>query len=131
MRPFTYDRATDMTQAFRLGSETGQGQVDAPVQFLAGGTTLIDLMKLDVLRPLRVVDLNGVADTMQSVTTSATGLRLGAFCEDVECRPITQWYVRHYPVIAQSLFSCREPAASQHGNARRQCSAENPLLLLS
>src|ERR1700756_6042096 len=57
MRPFSYERAADLTQASRLGLETGQGQTDAPVQFLAGGTSLIDLMKLDVLTPERVVDI--------------------------------------------------------------------------
>jgi xanthine dehydrogenase YagT iron-sulfur-binding subunit len=43
--------AQDFAQAIRLGSGTGQGQTDATTQFLAGGTTLVDLMKLDVLRP--------------------------------------------------------------------------------
>ena len=46
MRPFSYTRATDLAQAVQLGLQTGQGQTDAPVQFLAGGTTLYDLMKL-------------------------------------------------------------------------------------
>ena len=38
MRPFSYARATDLAQAVRLGQRTGQGQTDARVQFLAGGT---------------------------------------------------------------------------------------------
>jgi len=56
MRPFVFDSAADLPQASRLGGGTGQGQTDAVAQFLAGGTTLIDLMKLDVLSrcaPLR------------------------------------------------------------------------------
>ena len=57
MRPFAYERAADVASAVRLGAASGQGQSDARAQFLAGGTTLIDLMKLDVLRPERVIDL--------------------------------------------------------------------------
>src|SRR3954468_24122932 len=57
MRPFAFERAADLSPACRMGSATGQGQSDAPAQFLAGGTTLIDLMKLDVLRPKTVIDL--------------------------------------------------------------------------
>ena len=53
MRPFRYDRAGTAAQAASAGTQTGQGQTDAPVQFLAGGTTLYDLMKLDVLTPNR------------------------------------------------------------------------------
>ena len=45
------------TLRWRPITPTGQGQTDAKVAFLAGGTTLIDLMKLDVLRPERVVDI--------------------------------------------------------------------------
>jgi xanthine dehydrogenase YagS FAD-binding subunit len=76
--------------------------VDAPVQFLAGGTTLIDLMKLDVLRPARVVDLGGLMHRHQAIESSAKGLRLGAFAkmaavaEDPAVKTL-------YPVIAESL----------------------------
>ena len=57
MRPFAYERAADIGQATRLGALTGQGQIDAVVQFLAGGTSLIDLMKLDVLSGFEKIDV--------------------------------------------------------------------------
>ena len=50
-----------------------------PFSFLAGGTTLIDLMKLDVMRPTRIVDLGGLASRYQHIEMSPKGLRLGAF----------------------------------------------------
>jgi xanthine dehydrogenase YagS FAD-binding subunit len=102
MRPFAYERAVDLAQAARLGQGSGQGQVDAPVQFLAGGTTLIDLMKLDVLRPARVVDLGGLAHRYQDIESSPTRLRLGAFAKmaTVAEHPAVR---RLYPVIAESL----------------------------
>ena len=102
MRPFSYERPPDLAQASRAGASSGQGQVDSPVQFLAGGTTLIDLMKLDVLRPSRVVDLGGVADTLRSITADSRGLRLGAFAKmaAVADHPVVRL---SYPVVAQSL----------------------------
>ncbi|HEY2683073.1 MAG TPA: xanthine dehydrogenase family protein subunit M [Steroidobacteraceae bacterium] len=102
MRPFTYERANDLNQAARLGQETGQGQVDARSQYLAGGTTLIDLMKLDVLRPLRLIDLGGVASAHRRIEAGPQGLHLGAFATMAAAadHPDIQ---AHYPVIAQSL----------------------------
>jgi xanthine dehydrogenase YagS FAD-binding subunit len=102
MRPFTYERAADLSQAARLGAGTGQGQVDAPVQFLAGGTTLVDLMKLDVLRPARVVDLGELASRYQRVELSADALHLGAFATmaAVADHPAVK---TRFPIITESL----------------------------
>jgi xanthine dehydrogenase YagS FAD-binding subunit len=102
MRPFAYERAGDMAKAARLGVGTGQGQVDAPVQFLAGGTTLLDLMKLDVLRPTRVVDLGGLASRHQHIEMGPKGLRLGAFVTMATVANDPELKTR-YPVIAESL----------------------------
>jgi xanthine dehydrogenase YagS FAD-binding subunit len=88
--------------ACRLGVGTGQGQSDATVQFLAGGTTLVDLMKLDVLRPQRVVDLEPLRAAHSGIEAHATGLALGAFAKmsDAARHPDV---LQDYPVIAQSL----------------------------
>jgi xanthine dehydrogenase YagS FAD-binding subunit len=102
MRPFVYERAVDLAQASRLGAGTGQGQTDTQVQFLAGGTTLIDLMKLDVLRPSRVVDIGGLAGPLETVTAGTRGLRLGALAKmsNVADHPDVR---SMYPALAQSL----------------------------
>jgi xanthine dehydrogenase YagS FAD-binding subunit len=108
MRSFIYERAADLKQASRLGADTGQGQVDAPTQFLAGGTTLIDLMKLDVLRPSRVVDISALPGHLQAVSVEPSGLRLGAFAK--MSRVADHPGVRAgYPVIAQSLELAASP----------------------
>jgi xanthine dehydrogenase YagS FAD-binding subunit len=96
MRPFAYQRAADVAGAVRL--PTG-----ASLSFLAGGTTLLDLMKLDVMRPELLIDINGLRDGQAPVSTNERGLRLSAFArmaevaEDEDVR-------RDYPVIAQSLL---------------------------
>ncbi|HZL00715.1 MAG TPA: xanthine dehydrogenase family protein subunit M [Caulobacteraceae bacterium] len=102
MRPFAYERAADVAQASRLGRDTGQGETDAPVQFLAGGTTLIDLMRLDVLRPERLVDIGPLRAANAGIEPSAGGLHLGAAASmaKVAGHPDVR---RDYPAIAQSL----------------------------
>jgi len=102
MRPFTYERAADLAQASRMGRDAGQGQTDAVVQFLAGGTTLVDLMKLDVLRPERVVDISPLRDAHAGIELNAKGLHLGALAtmSKVADHPDVQ---RDYPALAQSL----------------------------
>ena len=102
MRPFSYVRAADLPQAVRLGQHTGQGQTDAPVQFLAGGTTLYDLMKLDVMVPEHVVDLTPLRAGHASIAPGADGLHLGAFARmaHVAADPVVR---ADYPVLAESL----------------------------
>jgi xanthine dehydrogenase YagS FAD-binding subunit len=102
MRPFAFESAKDAAQASRLGTGSGQGQTSAATQFLAGGTTLIDLMKLDVLRPQRVVHIETLG-SHDTITTGAEGLRLGALVKMSAAaeHPVV---MRDYPVISQSLL---------------------------
>ncbi len=102
MRAFSYTRAADLTQAVQLGQRTGQGQTDASVQYLAGGTTLYDLMKLDVMVPAHLVDLAPLGATHSAITPAAEGLRLGAFAKmaHVAAHPAVR---NDYPVLAESL----------------------------
>jgi xanthine dehydrogenase YagS FAD-binding subunit len=112
MRPFTFQRASDAESALQAAAQLnfapGLAQADAPAQFLAGGTTLLDLMKLDVMRPERVIDINALAEKHGAIGAYDDGLRLGGFARmaDVAHHPVVR---RDYPVIAQSL----ELAASQ------------------
>lgn len=105
MRPFTYQRAADISQAVLAAARDSSAEtpaVMAPNQFLAGGTTLIDLMKLDVMRPDRIIDINDVDKIWSRIEVNGDGLRLGALARmsDVENDPIIR---RDYPIIAQSL----------------------------
>jgi xanthine dehydrogenase YagS FAD-binding subunit len=102
MRPFAYERTSDLVQAAHAGFPTGAGQTDADTQFLAGGATLIDLMKLDVLTPRRVVDINPLAAQHSAIEVAASGLRLGALAR-MSAVADTPAVARDYPVIAQSL----------------------------
>jgi len=105
MRPFSYQRATDAAvavQALGAASVENDPLTQATAQPLAGGTTLIDLMKLDVMRPSTVVDINPLAQDWSAVELGGDGLKLGALAKmsDVAANPEIQ---RSYPVIANSL----------------------------
>ena len=81
MRAFAYDRPSSEVAAIRAASALAQlplVQGRAPVEYLAGGTTLIDLMKLDVMRPADLVDINSLQAGHGEIELSSRGLRLGA-----------------------------------------------------
>ena len=102
MRPFVYEHANDAAQAARMGAGAGQGESDARVQYLAGGTSLIDLMKLDVLRPQRLVNLDGLQSSCSRIEVAADGLHLGALAKMSDAADDAA-LLREYPAIAQSL----------------------------
>lgn len=105
MRPFTYDSAATTTEAVAAAvGASGPSHVASDTQFLAGGTTMLDLMTLDVMRPARVVDINPLAHDPNSSRIVATdkGLRFGALVRMAEAAndPTVK---RDYAVIAQTL----------------------------
>jgi xanthine dehydrogenase YagS FAD-binding subunit len=109
MRPFEFTQARDIADAMRLGTRTGQGQTDAATQYLSGGTTLIDLMKLDVLRPSTVIDLRALrANNGNGVSVRGDGLHLSAFASMAAVANDSA-VRRSYPLIADSLSLAASP----------------------
>jgi xanthine dehydrogenase YagS FAD-binding subunit len=104
MRPFLYQRATDPSVAVQTLAAAADNNplTQASVQPLAGGTTLIDLMKLDVMRPATIVDINPLEGAWSTIDFEGGNLRLGALARmsDVAANPQIQ---RDYPVVADSL----------------------------
>lgn len=102
MRSFDYSRPASLLTAVLAMRDAIAADPDAPTAFLAGGTTLLDLMKLDVIRPRRLVDLGELSAEFGAVRSGPDALRLGAFARmaDVAAHPTI---VSAYPVIAQSL----------------------------
>jgi xanthine dehydrogenase YagS FAD-binding subunit len=95
MELFTYTRAADPGQAINAAGKD--------VRFIAGGTTLLDLMKLDVERPTRLVDINRIGlDTIEK--TPNAGLRIGALVRnsDLAHHPVVQ---SDYSVLSQALLA--------------------------
>src|SRR3712207_1675431 len=102
MRPFSYERASDLASAISAASAQIEPQNRAPVQFLAGGTNLPDLMKIDVMRPDRLIDINPLEGSLSEITLGDGGLRLGGLAR--------MSAVAHHPGIEREIgrASCRE-----------------------
>jgi len=107
MDTFSFSRASTVDQAIQSAAHSTTAQQGAEVRFVAGGTTLIDLMKLTVERPKQVVDINGLAlDRIEPTPTG--GLTIGALARnsDVARHPTVQ---RDYAVLSQALLSGASP----------------------
>lgn len=104
MRSFTYQRATSVSDALHAIA----GSPEQPGRFLAGGTTLVDLMKLEVMPAERLIDITSIEELRAFTTTGESELVFGALARmsDVAADP---YLLRHYPALAESL----QKAASQ------------------
>jgi xanthine dehydrogenase YagS FAD-binding subunit len=105
MRPIIYQKATDASSAVQVlaAAATANNTIaNATIQPLAGGTTLLDLMKLDVMRPDVLVDINPLSNAWSAVSLDGGNLKLGALARmsDIAANPDIQ---RDYPIIADSL----------------------------
>jgi xanthine dehydrogenase YagS FAD-binding subunit len=104
MRPFQHVAVASAQQAVQAAAiARAASPLQGPAQFLAGGTTLVDLMKLDVMRPQTLVDINPLERTALGRIAAENGsLRLGALVRmaDAAEHPAV---ARDYPMVAQSL----------------------------
>ena len=131
MRPFAFSRAESAPSAVAAqvaAQETSSDtpSVFAPGQYLAGGTTLIDLMKLDVMRPQVVTDINALESSAGKIDVNDQGLRLGALVR-MSAAADHDDIKKNYPMIAQALQLAASPQirnmASLGGNVlqRTRC----------
>ena len=94
---FAYTRASGIADALRVAA------ADPKAKFIAGGTNLIDLMKEDVERPTRLIDithlpLKGIEETPEG------GLRIGALVpnSDLAYHPVVE---SRYPLLASAILA--------------------------
>jgi xanthine dehydrogenase YagS FAD-binding subunit len=112
MNYFEYSRATDVTDAL------AQIAADPQARFIAGGTNLIDLMKENVARPTRLIDISRLPLTEVEETKDG-GLRIGALVpnSDLAWHPEIE---RRYPLLASAILAGASPQlrnmASTGGN---------------
>ena len=102
MRPFSYARPTSPADAVRAFAAAGPN-----ARYIAGGTTLYDLMKLGVEQPAHLVDITAIRG-LNAIGTGGPALRFEALApmSAVATDPVV---MRDYPVLAESLWK----AASQ------------------
>ncbi len=97
MKSFTYERAHSAAEAAAVA-----GRVSG-AKFIAGGTNLLDLMKLEIETPAHLIDVNGLAlDKIE--TTPEGGLRIGALVRntDLAADPRVR---RDYAVLSRALLA--------------------------
>jgi xanthine dehydrogenase YagS FAD-binding subunit len=112
---FTYVRVTGIAEAVNAGAAER-------VRFLAGGTNLIDLMKENVERPERLVDINRLPlDRIEEL--EGGGLRLGALVTNADTAYDPR-VVRRYPLLASAILAGASPqlrnAATNGGNLNQR-----------
>jgi xanthine dehydrogenase YagS FAD-binding subunit len=97
MNNFEYSRATDVADAIR------QIAADPAARFIAGGTNLVDLMKYDVERPARLIDITHLP--LKSVEETADGgVRIGALVpnSDLAYHPVI---TSRYPLLSSAILA--------------------------
>ena len=114
MRAFTYERATTPVEAAAAVART------PGAKFIAGGTNLLDLMKLQIEIPTHLVDVNGLKlDIIEP--TSEGGLRIGALVRNTDLAG-DERVRRDYGVLSRALL------AGASGQLRNQATTAGNLL---
>lgn len=96
MKPFEYDRAGSVAEATNAASNQGAA-------IIAGGTNLIDLMKLEVMSPASLVDINRL-DLHDISETDGGGLRIGALVTNSDLAA-HETVRRDYEVLSRALLA--------------------------
>ena len=97
MRSFTYERANSPAEAVAAAARV------ANARFIAGGTNLLDLMKLEIETPTRLVDVNRLGlDTIEE--TEDGGLRIGALVRNTDLAADVR-VRRDYGVLSRAIVA--------------------------
>ena len=103
MRTFEFSRPENAAAAIKAAGQAKTAQQGADVRFVAGGTTLIDLMKLEVETPARLLDVNRLPfDKIEELPDG--GLRIGATVRNSDLAYHSR-VQRDYAVLSQAILS--------------------------
>jgi xanthine dehydrogenase YagS FAD-binding subunit len=103
MRTFEFTRPREIGTAIATAAQARSLQQGADVRFIAGGTTLVDLMKLNVETPVRVLDINRLPlDKIEP--TPEGGVKIGATVRNSELANHST-IRRDYPVLSQAILN--------------------------
>src|SRR5216110_46397 len=99
MHPFILDRPRDLSAALALRPQAGRN--DAPAEYIAGGTDMVQLLQENVRRPERLVSLAGLLDN--GIDVGPQGLRIGAAATMAEVAE-NPAVIEQFLLIAQELL---------------------------
>src|SRR5437016_2141011 len=104
MHPFTLERPRDLSAALAFRAQASRN--DAPTEYIAGGTDMVQLLQENVRRPDRLVSLAGLLDTRIDVGQRGLRIGAGATMADVAAQPAV---VEQFPVISEALLNSASP----------------------
>ena len=104
MHPFTLERPRDLAAALAFGAQAGRN--DAPAEYIAGGTDMVQLLQEYVRRPDRLVSLAGLLDNR--IEAGPQGLRIGAAATMADVAAHTAVF-EQFPVISEALLNSASP----------------------
>ena len=103
MKTFALTRANDSAQAIASAAKAKTAQQGAEVRFIAGGTTLIDLMKLNVEQPTTLIDINRLSlDKIESLPDGGLKIGAGVRNSDLAHHPVVR---KNYAVLSEAILS--------------------------
>jgi len=108
MKTFALTRANDSAQAIATAAKATTAQQGAEIRFIGGGTTLIDLMKLNVEQPNTLIDINRLPLAQIEELPGGNGVRIGATVRNSDLAEHTLIKTR-YPVLSEALLSGASP----------------------
>jgi xanthine dehydrogenase YagS FAD-binding subunit len=103
MKTFEFTRAPDAAGAVSTAAKAKTAQQGADVRFIAGGTTLVDLMKLSVETPAQVIDINRLP-LDKIATLPSGGLKIGATVRNSDLA-YDATVKRDYSVLSQAILA--------------------------
>src|SRR5918912_2089968 len=104
MHPFPLERPRNLDAALAFGAHAGRN--DAPAEYIAGGTDMVQLLQEHVRQPERLVSLVGLLE--RRIDVGPQGLRLGAAATmaEVAAHPAV---AEQFPVISEALLNSASP----------------------
>jgi xanthine dehydrogenase YagS FAD-binding subunit len=103
MHPFELLTVSNVSDAVKAQAAATTAQQGAPVRFIAGGTNLVDYMKLNVETPQKLVDINNL--TLAEIeAVPAGGLKIGALARNSDVAHSDQ-VLNQYPVLSLAILA--------------------------
>jgi xanthine dehydrogenase YagS FAD-binding subunit len=103
MQPFELITVDTIQDAVKAQSSSPTAQQGAPIRYIAGGTNLVDYMKLNVETPRQLVDINGL-DLSKIEPLPGGGLRIGALARNTAVA-YDETVKQQYPVLSLAILS--------------------------
>ena len=122
MHPFTLERPRDLAAALALCAQAGRN--DAPVEYIAGGTDMVQLLQEYVRRPERLVSLAGLLDNRIELGPQGLRLSAAATMAEVAAHP---GVVEQFPLISEALLNSASPQVRNQATIGGNLFAAHPV----